>query len=494
MKSFSAKALSELHDHAENQRWIRQVQGFPLFAGLPHTVDGVLGRWLWKKDSTRQALLENDRVLLSVLQDRGHLKALPLLLDTDRKDKAPSSFSPRLGRPGLVTVCSRLDGSPVEFETVTTPTVSRWFVLLHEVGHQEFQFEPCPFRPSADRGMEPELVEQLNQWSLGPAGMENKGRSILNECFADVYASMVMLSCLEGEVLDMAQAQIRSNQATRWANAQRADALYVKDLEEVSDMGQPLLEHLTGHALDRMWASRESWQHASADQLRQKAFELASDGWLDVMEASRLDAKTGFPLGWSYRWGALPPALEDSLQEAVMELGSAYMNGTHLGKAVEDWKGSNPSFENAMTTVLPALRESFEERFPGTRLAVLNRLAAPNHPPLSIDFSERLGWAKDFVRRMLKAPEEIAGLSSAMADLKQSHAQACVRVFDRFIDQPTHQSDWATAFIVVAVALKEKRQALGLGVELPVSPVAWRQTRAPTVPVAEPLPGPSPRP
>lgn len=494
MKYFSEKALSELHDHAENQRWVRQVEGFPLFAGLPHALDGVLGQWLWKRDSTRQALLESDQVLLSVLQERGHLKALPLLVDTDRRDKEPSSFSPRLGRPGLVTVCSRLDGSPVEFETVTTPTVSRWFVLLHEVGHQEFQSEPCPFRPSADRGADPELVEQLNQWSLGPAGMENPGRSILNECFADVYASMVMLSCLEGEVLEMAQAQIRSNQAKRWVNAQRADALYVKGLEEVDDMGQPLLEHLTGHALDRMWASRESWQHASAGQLRQKAFELASDGWLDVMEASRIDAKTGFPLGWSYRWGALPPTLEEILKEAAMGLGSAYMRGTHLGKAVEDWKGSNPAFEKIMVSVLPALQESFDECFPGTRLAVLNRLAEPNHPPLSIGFFERVCWARDFAQRMLKAPEKIAGLASAMDHLQQSHAQACVGLFDRFVDQPARQADWATAFIVVAVALKEKRQALGLGIELPVSPVAWRQTRAPTVPVAEPLPGPSPRP
>lgn len=476
MQFFSKKALSELHDHAENQRWVRQINGFPLFVGLMPALEGTLGRWLKKKEGTRQALLESDQVLLSVLRERGHLRSLPLLVDTDRRDKDPSSFFPRLGRQGLVTVCSRLDGSPVEFETVTTPTVSRWFVLLHEVGHQEFQFEPTPFQPSPESGLAPDLVHRLNQWTLGPLGLDGMGRSILNECFADVYASMVMLSCLEGEVLDMAEAQIRANHAARWSHANKADRLYVKDLDESDDFGQPLLEHLTGHALDRMWASRETWKNASVSELKAKALELASDGWLDALSPSRLDGQTGFPLGWSYRWNGLPPSLEESLGEAALQLGSAYRVGTPLKSALGDWQGANPVLEKVLALALPALKESFDKRFPDARRTALE------NTPLGMEFSDLVGWSRGFAKQLLEAPSPM--VQPEVTALKKAHQEACAHIFNAFIEQPARQAAWTGAFVQASVALKQQRKALGLDVLVPPSPGVWRQNREPCSPIA----------
>lgn len=480
--------LTQLHDFTEQQRKVRQSNGAqlfsPLFNALPSPVRQVASKWLNKSEEERLALTHSDLTLLATLRDQGHLSVLPALRDVNHSDtKNSSSFHPMAGEAGFVTIQSDFEGKPVEFSTVSTPTLARWFVLLHEVAHQEFELLNKPFQPSEDRGLSPELVDTLNQWSFGPLKRSYRARAVLNECFADTYSSMLMLSSLEGDALELAKAQLRSIHGKRRSDTREMARDYIGAIEDTGALCHIFAPHMTEHALDRVLASADQWKGLSSTQLRQAAQEIASDGFLDAFGMDKVDPQTKFPLGWAYRWGALPEDPMSTLMGGAMNLARAYLRGVNLHLVMDDMKASSPDALAVLRETLGEMKTSLEKHFPGVReKSVFN--GAQSLDPVALG-----AWVNDFSRDFRKIMLDNITASIALENFNQGQFQARSRIFQEFIEKPTQ--DWGSSQMpaVGAASLRHERQQLGLEAQMP-SVSSWRQSRAPE-PVPELLDAPS---
>lgn len=461
----AAKTVQEHYENIRQDVRVRQLKGRPIaslwaaqaralrqafsvVAGfLPTPLRHPLQPWAGKTHQERSRLVAQDHRLVSLLVSRGHLQIAPALMDTDSTSTERSSFMFYGGLPGKVRLQSHPDGSAVAFKNVSDATLSRWLVLLHEVAHQELELETEPFRPT--QGSVPtEVVQALSQWVLGQSGMASHAQRTLSECFADAYAAMLLLSNLEGPAQAAAERQIHALHEHRTKDGKVSHELYVELVTEEGRVLQPLDEHNTAPALERMWETRAQWQGLPPAALKAFALKVASDGWVQAM-GEEFQSPQGFPLGMAYRLSLLVQTPLERLSENVKMRAVSYLAGANATVAHHDWSGTPPVVQRWMQLVEKELEASVEKAFPGVR-----RLHLQGEGERAEVATKALHqWSDAFTQAAFESKN--LALRQAGVDIVYAHHQAQRALFEQWIQAPFESQAGARNYPVLTHALSE---------------------------------------
>lgn len=420
----------------------------------------------------------NDKDLVKALVGRGYFSAMPHNRNVGRREGhgGPLAY-PMPGLAGqTVMVSDRLgdyfDGMPTNshqlWDTVNDANkglypdcfvhheeqvYTRWFVLLHETAHCQFQHITHPFAPSEGR-MSPEQAAAMDRWLVGPLAVGSRnGRTLLDENHSDVLAAMLLLEATghAPKALTALQRRLKDRQVVR----EKAD----KEMLEAIGNGRRLAGefacvHATDFALERALSRADEWKGASPERLRALACQYASDGLLDFLDVSR-PVPTGENVGNVLANNFLPPEpQEGAFFDHLTKMVWSYAFG---GKPLESLDHqSNP----AMATVLAAL---WEEVLPSLRKELSKDM--PNAPVPG----QTIGGA-------------LRGLyPAAMVELDRFLAKQEVQI--GLQDQP--------CFEEVRIAFHADRALLQQALGLPVAPVTqlsiheWRASREAGLPPHE---------
>ena len=262
---------------------------------------------VWKNETDRLSLEAMDQSLLVGMHAQGWLSHVPLHQERPNGFPVlgPVSFNSP-GAPGVTYMVSNAqgdfhwEGDPGQGEhrlklgpNGAQRTIARWQVLLHEAAHCEFPLIELPFCPTEGQWSEPS-VEIFNQWvGANITRRRSDFRSVLNECFADVYGAMMLLhytdhSPATQEVLDQilvlrTEDRVRADEEM----ASLADAWLPGTVADV---------HATDFALKRALTERDAWKGQPPQVLLRLACQYASDGFLDFIHPDRM-TQTGYPIG-----------------------------------------------------------------------------------------------------------------------------------------------------------------------------------------------------
>ena len=156
-------------------------------------------------------------------------------------------------------------------QTPEVMVVDRWYALLHEAAHGLHHHLRQPFRM---HGMDPMMVDAINDFAVHPR-LSTRHSRVFQECFADVYASMVLLEMLQAHPSAV-------HVVARW----HAIRGIIRTMQEANDPDPAQLDnvHLTDCAMDGL--GRVGWRGTPKD-IQHRALELASQGWLDLIDPQR---------------------------------------------------------------------------------------------------------------------------------------------------------------------------------------------------------------
>lgn len=459
-------AVQSVQEHYEKIRQeapVRQLSGRPLASLmavqarswgqaisslanlLPSPLRHSLQPWAKKTTQERDRLLSQDQTLVALMLRKGHFEIAPSLVDVDATSTMRSSFAFYGGMPGKVRLQSHRDGSAVEFENVSDATLSRWLVLLHEVAHQELELEKHPFRPT-EGTVPPEVAQALGQWVVGQSGMVGRAQRTLSECFADVYAAMLLLSNLEGPAQAAAERQIQALHNQRKVDEQKSAALYVELVAEEGKILAPLDEHATAAALDRMWETRSQWQGLPPAKLKDVALQVASDGWARTM-AEDFHSPQGFPLGLAYRVSLLVQTPLERLTENVKMGGLSYLAGANASVAHHDWAGNHPAVQRWTKGLQKELGASAEKHFPGVRRLHLQG----DQDQVQVNARDLKRWSDAFTQSAFQSKDP--AIRQANAEVIYSHHQVQRVVFEQWIEEPLERSGKARNYPALSHAV-----------------------------------------
>lgn len=263
------------------------------------------------------------RQILETLHAHGYLGVIPGQHETKKIKNSEIQVS--VGRPGTINLRTTRNGRAC-VQGLEDPTLGRWMVLIHEAAHQEQQLiEKNRTIPGLDQDSETILANWT--WSgWGQTG--NYLRGMLGENFADAYAYMVMVRTLDNtdRLEDTLSQMIRLREADERKNDNLLlDVLRSGDMEYLST---PLSIHRTGRTLRLVEQTRKEWIHLDAEQLRQKALDLAAAGLASTLDAQRTD-DNGFPIGLVLRGWAAPATPDEELPVMMGLLAQSYLDGTN---------------------------------------------------------------------------------------------------------------------------------------------------------------------
>lgn len=333
---------------------------------------------VWKNETDRLSLEAMDQSLLVAMHEQGWLGHVPIHQERPNGFPIPGPVSFNTpGAPGVTYMVSNAQG---DFHWEGEPgkaehrlelngqgnhrTLARWQVLLHEAAHCEFPLMEAPFCPTEGQWSD-QAVEAFNQWVASPVtNRRSDFRSVLNECFADVYGAMMLLH-YTGHASDT-QAILNQVLAVRVEDRQRAD-------EEMASLADAWLPgavadvHATDFALKRALDDREAWKGLSPQVLRQLACQYASDGLVDFIDPKR-HTPSGYPIG-----GMLCEELGSAERlrasltgyEAVLgHLWVSKIRGGDPEKHLRDVLGAHPAgpmLEHAWQWMKPRLEDVFAQ-------------------------------------------------------------------------------------------------------------------------------------
>lgn len=336
----------------------------------------------------------NDKALIKALVDRGYFSAMPHNRNVGRREGhgGPLAY-PMPGLAGqTVMVSDRLgdyfDGMPTNshqlWDTVNDANkglypdcfinheeqiYTRWFVLLHETAHCQFQHITHPFAPSEGR-VSPEQAAALDRWLVGPLAVGSRnGRTLLDENHSDVLAAMLLLEATghDPKALQALQRRLKDRRIVR----EQADKETLEAIGQGRSLaGQFACVHATDFALERTLADVKEWKGSSPERLRALACQYASDGLLDFLDASR-QVPTGENVGTALANNFLPPEpQEGAFFDHLTKMVWSYAFG---GKPLESLDHqSNPAMAAVLAAlweeVLPSLRKELSKDMPNAHV------------------------------------------------------------------------------------------------------------------------------
>lgn len=307
-----------------------------------------------KNDSEKERLLGADYTLLQRLVDQGYLTRLPNLVDGSLH-RANNLATPLLNN--IVIASNRVGdirevAPDASVSNETKPRMyRRWAVLLHEAAHCQSTYTANPFQPS-EGDLPEKAVDAINRWSVGTIVANPQLRQCLEEGFADCYGLMMLLkaSNFDPEALKVARNIQSGRRATREEQETKWSAGVPKH-----EMPHTLGVHYTDMALDRVLANVDQWKTIPAEDLAKQAFIYASDGFLELINAKRVNAD-GFPVGQARRRLLADIRVENMCMQGVcLPAAAQYTNQT-----LPDWQQQQLHEHPVGAIILKAAAEAAE--------------------------------------------------------------------------------------------------------------------------------------
>lgn len=315
--------VSDILEQVSHERGahLSRASGFPRYAAaayllknnLPKMAEMVtpgprpflvkMGLLPHRASEIQKPIHDSDIALLERLKNYGYLDVLPKLVSMETRygEGIDHAIVNPISEGDVFMSADRLGNRADAHNlppTTKTESLQRWLILLHEVSHCVFQRHPQKFTPSAGT-CDDHVAVALAHWTFGPllSAGSNKGMAMLHECFADVYASMMLLeSCDHSlETEEVVLNHLTHREETR----QKQEQLFLENKGEVTT-------HPTDLALSKMLAERDQWRGQPPAKLLEHAKRIASDGLMQLCMGPGADVMENLVRD-QYRKAMAPP-------------------------------------------------------------------------------------------------------------------------------------------------------------------------------------------
>ena len=318
-----------------------------------------------KKFSETMRLLQE---LLSHFVSQGNFTVAPNTSFATAQGFDPL-FLPVAGQSGVLGVKLKNNGAVSQSLSRSSSPVPQWLVLLHEASHQEFELNPQPFCPTPSHAAQSHLsgtdVQQIGKW--------NSSRSefmygVLNESFADVHAMMLLISSVEGAQRQHVINELKMVRNTRVRIGEEEDQKFVEEIRAIGHLKAHHHKHQTAPAIDHMFNRLDEWVDLPPDQMRQMAFQLSSDGFVDLINPNR--KVNGFPVGLVNRFPLITPNWFTSIAASCHDTAMGYVLGSNI--RVMEHTSTSPFQGEVLSSLENKVLQTIKEQFPHARASSLD--------------------------------------------------------------------------------------------------------------------------
>ena len=155
---------------------------------------------------------------------------------------------------------------------------------------------------------------------------------------------------------------------TRVRIGEEEDQKFVEEIRAIGHLKTHHHKHLTAPAIDHMFNRLDVWVDLPPAQMRQMAFQLSSDGFVDLINPNR--KVNGFPVGLANRFPWITPNWFESITSSCHDTAMGYVLGSNL--RVMDHISTSPFQGEVLRSLENKVLQTIKEQFPHARASSLD--------------------------------------------------------------------------------------------------------------------------